>query len=165
MKQILIHIPDENGDAEFEGRKCKTVEIVLRRARVRDGSFRSRLIGTASLKQAPKEGEDGFESFDPQAFEDEQRVAIRVYPNCVACVDSPLWIRDMPLAQFMELDDGEIEGWLKQAYLENVHWVPEFLRPLMAAAEAEKKIGTPDTGSPDSMMPQTTTEPSLPMTN
>jgi hypothetical protein len=125
-KRILITIGD------------KSVEVVLRSATVLDGLFRGSLVA---------------QSFDHEEQSKDVRIAgALLYPNCVACVESPESVRSMPLAEFIKMSEQDIDAWLKAAYELNPHWLlkkPEAGEKL--SEEAEKKITTRFNGSKKSI--------------
>lgn len=110
--------------------KDEPFEITLRSSKVEDGLLRGQLITKAV--QMPDE-------------EQIKKIAATVlFPTCICCVAEPKEIRAMSLDAFLaDVDEQDMDAWIKAAYELNPHWQTIYQAP---AADAEKKITTPSAG-------------------
>jgi hypothetical protein len=115
------------------------IPVTLRTALVGDGLYRGDLINRAFTE---------FKVHEPDPYT--RTAAIVLYPSCVACVESPKSVREMPLDDFMKLTEQDVNAWLGAVYVLNEHWQPQGYIP-PAGEDAEKKmnkgIGTASHGS------------------
>ena len=128
-KEIVIHVNNN----------MTSLTVTLRTALVGDGLYRGDLINRAFTE---------FKAHEPDPYT--KTAAIVLYPSCVACVESPKSVREMPLDDFMKLTEQDVNTWLGAVYVLNEHWSPQgYLPP--AGEDAEKKmnkgIGTASHGS------------------
>jgi hypothetical protein len=133
------------------------VTVVLRSSTVGDGSYHTTL-----LIQADQIAYDGTaKSFD------RKNVGTYLYPHLVACVESPVSVREMSLDDFILLEELEVNNWVAASNRINGHWwqaQSDYVQSMLAkyaelTAEQEKKIGIPSNGSQQSTtipMPQMT---------
>lgn len=134
--------------SEVEGQPDSTVDVTLRKATIEDSSLHEILIIEAD--QVPQDG-------TRKAYARKQ-VALYVFPHCVACIESPEDLRDMPLEKFRMLSDDDINTWAAHSQTLNNHWwerqreaVAELVLKMEEMTEdAKKKIGIPSHGSPTS---------------
>lgn len=117
------------------------VELVLRSSSVEDGLLRGQIMAKAYARK------------DEEGMTQELRIAGTIlHPVCVACVREPRSVRELSLEEFFQLDEQEVNAWANAAYELNPHWKIQVDIP---SDEAEKKIGTPSSGSPASTSPET----------
>jgi len=124
------------------------VEITLRPANIGDASYHAELLNAGDAIVL-----DG--SHDTFG---RKNVGTYLYPHCVACVESPISVREMTLADFMQLDEQELDGWAAKTQELNNHWWASQAKQVMASMaqvvemseQAQKKTGTPLSGSPQS---------------
>ena len=135
---IAVTLPDDS-----------VVDVVLRSSNIGDASYHTQLIIDGNSMKY-----DG-----TQATSSKKNIGTYMYPHCVACVESPESIRNIPLDQFMLLDEVELDRWSAASDRLNHHWwqaqsdrVSRALRKINEdlSAEAQKKTGTPLSGSPTS---------------
>ena len=125
-KEIDIHLKEDG----------ELVHLVLHSPKIEDGLYRGELIGEAvDMKE------------NGNAHENAKRSAgIMMRPSCLASLSEDDPLRFMPLDEFFEIPDYDVNIWLNEVYIVSPHWNPSGLR--IAAAEVEKKIGMLSNGSP-----------------
>ena len=109
--------------------------VTVRTALVGDGLYRGDLINRAFTE---------FKEHTPDPYT--KTAAIILYPSCVACVESPKSVREMPLDDFMKLTEQDVNTWLGAVYELNEHWQPQGYQ-VPQGEDSEKKTGTASRGS------------------
>lgn len=133
------------------------VTVVLRSSNVGDAAFHTQRLAEGSLMKY-----DG-----TQDTANLKHVGTYLYPHCVACVESPVNVRELLLADFMLLDEREIDAWAAASEKLNRHWwqsqadyVKKALQRITDTLTEpdQKKTGTLSSGSQNStteMKPKT----------
>lgn len=107
----------------------KVVTVELKSARKSDGIWRAELMTKALLNQENQ----------PRAL-----VGFYLYPNCMAAVLEPQWVRDLTLDEFIDrVDEVDMDTWTEAAFALNPHWKQTLKNIGELDEESSKKTGTP----------------------